>query len=42
MCEQSVQQQQVGQQQQGVKEAKTAAVREVWERLERPERKSGI
>ena len=42
MCEQSVQQQQVGQQQQGVTEATTAAVREVWERLERPERKNGI
>jgi len=42
MREQDVQQQQVGQQQQGVTEATTAVVREVWERLERPERKNGI
>ena len=42
MREQGVQQQQVGQQQQGVTEATTAAVREVWERLERLKWESGI
>ena len=41
MREQDVQQQQVGQQQQGVTGA-TAAVREVWERLERLDWNSGI
>ena len=42
MREQVVQQQQAGQQQQEVTEATTAAVREVWERLERLDWNSGI
>ncbi|MEK9762731.1 MAG: hypothetical protein VW729_08620 [Deltaproteobacteria bacterium] len=42
MCEQVVQQQQAGQQQQEAAEATTAAVREVWERLERLDWNSGI
>jgi hypothetical protein len=42
MCEQVVQQQQAGQQQQEAAEATTAAVSEVWERLERLDWNSGI
>ena len=42
MREQVVQQQQAGQQQQEVTGATTVAVREVWERLERLDWKSGI
>jgi len=42
MREQVVQQQQAGQQQQEATEATTAAVREVWERLERLDWNSGI
>ena len=42
MREQDVQQQQVGQQQQGATEAATAAAGEVWERLESLDWNSGI
>ena len=42
MREQVVQQQQAGQQQQEATEATTAAVSEVWKRLERLDRNSGI
>ena len=42
MCEQVVQQQSAGQQQQEAAEATTAAVSEVWERLERLDWNSGI
>ena len=42
MREQVVQQQQAGRQQQEATEATTAAVREVWERLERLKWESGI
>ena len=42
MLEQEVQQQQAGQQQQEVTGATTAAVKEVWERLERLDWNSGI
>ena len=42
MCEQIVQQQQAGQQQQEATGATTAAVKEVWERLERLDWNSSI